>query len=68
MALYAQSPGKPVHALERNDSPFYTPAHADVVLNLCVDCFHDTATEMRTNHFVNIRGTGVLPNKPVASS
>jgi len=65
MALYAHNPGKPIIGLnaERNSNPFYPITEADVVLNLCVDCFHDTAAEMRTNNYVNIRGTGVLPNK-----
>lgn len=65
MALYARNPGTPDPSLsaQRGDNPFYPISEADIVLNLCVECFHETATEMRSSNYVGIRGTGVLPNK-----
>jgi hypothetical protein len=66
MALYARNPQTKLPAAQRGDNPFYPISEADIVLNLCVECFHETATEMRASNYVGIRGTGVLPNKAPA--
>jgi hypothetical protein len=60
MALYARNPGSAQPTAERGDNPFYPHTEADLVLNLCVDCFHATAQELREANYVAIRGTGVI--------
>lgn len=64
MCLYARNPGTPVGETVRGMNPFYPIEEADFAMNLCTSCFHDMAQSMREEKYVNIRGTGVRPNKP----
>ena len=63
MCLLANNPGTPPLDYKRNDDPFDPQFKADLALNLCADCFHETAQELRNSKYVNVRGTGYLINK-----
>lgn len=63
MLIYAKNPGSPPGSSERGMNPMYPPSEADFRMNVCTPCFHDMAATMREEKYVNIRATGVLPNK-----
>lgn len=63
MLLYAKNPGSPTGDIERGMNPMYPPSEADIAMNVCTECFWAMSATMREEHYVNIRATGVIPNK-----
>jgi hypothetical protein len=61
MHFYALNPGTPMPKPERGDDPFYPPDLADFRLNCCVACFEVTAATLRSENYVGLRATGVIP-------
>jgi hypothetical protein len=62
MHFYCMKPGSPEPTpLNRGVSPFYPPESADFRINVCVPCFEVTAEQMRSEHHVALRATGVIP-------
>lgn len=64
MCIYARNPGTKQESAQRGDNPFYPIEEADITMNLCVECFHTTAQQMRDTGYVQIRATAYRPRKP----